>query len=367
MGFKTRTANGNHESLRRSLLEQLDSLKIEYETIHSILQTLPEELLHRDVGSNWGSIFGILAHATKTQGIICGWLSGNPRGLHTDLEGNFENLDGLLKSTRATSKRMFDLVSNEPDLERVVDYWFPDPGDWYRHRFYQVVQLETHHTCAHRAHAYMIARMNGYELTQNALFYYYRHPAEGAIVIGNDKEIYEDPDVGSRFFPEGTRAKDSKAFKATYDLVDPAKKLIGKFKAATAAVTKKLSKDDSIAGFWNKELKPRLAVAEERLSTRHAEASKAKGNNRNVLMQVGLEEVDERLQHLESYLRGENKDLVALEAHDIEIRRYDSPNLRREFGNRIKWRMTGVPKEVQREGEEVLERIDVILERFAGW
>ena len=70
---------------RRNLLEQLDALQVEYEAIEPILRALPAELLHREVGSNWGSIFGILAHAVKARQMVIGWLGGNPRGLHTEL------------------------------------------------------------------------------------------------------------------------------------------------------------------------------------------------------------------------------------------------------------------------------------------
>ena len=340
------------ESLRRNLLEQIDSLRVEYESVNTILRSLPNELLHRNVGSNWGSIFGILAHATKTQDMIGGWLTGNPRGLHTELEGKADSLDSLAEYTMASNKRMFELVRDEPDLERIVDYWFPDEGDWYRHRFFQVVQLEIHHTCAHRAHAYMIARMDGYELTQNALFYYFRHPPTDAYILGQDKEIY---------------AAGAVSFKASYDLVESAKGLVTSFATAREVLGKRLSEDVAMSELWSKELEPRFAKAQERLSTRLAEADGATGTaRRNVLMQVGLEEVDERLQTLDSYLLGENKDLAALEESDIEIRRYDSPNLRNEFGSRIAWRLTGVPKEVQTEAEAVVARVGKILSRLSA-
>lgn len=347
------------EHLRRNLLEQIDSLRVEYTELDRILRTLPEEVLYKDAGSNWQSIFGILAHSVVTQDVTLSWLGGDPRGLHTELAGKVEGLDALCAHTLASTDALFQAVEKEANLDRIIEYWFPNEGDWYRHRFSQLIQDNILHVVAHRAHTYMIAREHGFELTQNAIFYYYRHPPLGAVCL-DDKEIYPDPKLGARFFPDGDAGEAAAAFLSSIDIVQRAEPLLALFSAACTA------REDSAETAWTPPLVERLTRASERMKARIAEAKEGPQSERNTRIHVGLEEVRERLEGIKSYLGMEaSAQAKKMEADDVEIRRFDSPNLRREFASRVQWRARGVPKEVENEALEYVRELRSALESWS--
>lgn len=346
------------EHLRRNLLEQIDSLRVEYTELDRILRTLPADVLHKDAGSNWQSIFGILAHSVVTQDVTLSWLGGDPRGLHTELAGKVEGLDALREHTLTSTDALFRAVETEANLNRIVEYWFPNEGDWYRHRFSQLIQDNILHVVSHRAHTYMIAREHGFELTQNAIFYYYRHPPIGAVCL-DDKDIYPDPKLGARFFPEGDAGEAAATFLSSVDIVERAEPLVAHFSDACVA------RERAADAAWSAPLLDRLRIASERMKTRIAEANEGPQSERNTRIHVGLEEVMERLEAIKSYLGMEGSAQVAqMKADDIEIRRFDSPNLRSEFASRVQWRARGVPKEVE---NEALEYVSGINKTLSEW